>query len=343
MNDQSTSRRANAQESNSKDKENDFFAARLMEYLAVAAFALDCRGRVLIWNKACERLTGISANEVVGTKEHWKALYDTERPCLADLVVENRPKDAETLYAAWTNTEVNPSGLSAENWCVMPRLGKRLYLAFDAGPIYDDKGQLVAVVETLRDLTSHKEMETELEELAGRDALTSIANRRTFDNKLAEEWRRAGRHGAPLSLLMIDVDLFKQYNDGYGHQAGDECLKRVALSIQQEVARAEDLAARIGGEEFAVVLPHTPLEGAMTVAERIRRAVEGARLPHGISRVSDHVTVSMGVVSSCADIPLADFVARADQALYRAKKNGRNRVEPYVSPVDLIEIDRKSA
>lgn len=258
-------------------------------------------------------------------------------------MVENRPEDAERLYAAWTNTEVNPRGLSTENWCVMPRLGKRLYLAFDAGPIYDDKGQLIAVIETLRDLTSHKEMETELEQLAGRDALTAIPNRRTFDNRLAEEWRRGERHGAPLSLIIIDVDFFKQYNDGYGHQAGEECLKRVALTIQKELSRAEDLAARIGGEEFAVLLPHTPLEGAMTVAERIRRAVAGARLPHDKSTVAAHVTVSMGIVSSNADIPLADFVARADQALYRAKKEGRNRAELYVSSPNLIEIDRKSA
>lgn len=305
------------------------FAARLMEHLAVAAFVLDRSSRILIWNRACERLTGIPAAEMIGASDHWKALYDQERPCLADLLIQGRREDAKTLYEAWSDTETNPEGLSAENWCVMPRIGRRCYLAFDVGPIFDDTGELVAVVETLRDLTPHKRLETELENLAGRDALTSIANRRTFDAKLAEEWLRAKRLGAPLSLLTVDVDFFKQYNDDYGHPMGDECLKVIAKSLQAQALRAGDLAARIGGEEFAVILPQTPNEGALAVAERIRLVVEGARICHSRSAVSPVVTVSIGVLTATTEISLEDFVKKADAALYEAKKHGRNRVVNY--------------
>jgi diguanylate cyclase (GGDEF)-like protein/PAS domain S-box-containing protein len=312
------------------ERESGLFAAKLMEHLAVAAFVLDRSCRVVIWNRACERLTGIPAAEVIGTRNHWQALYDKQRPCLADLMVRGRLEEAKTLYEVWSDSEVNPNGVSTENWCVMPRIGRRCYLAIDAGPIYDDTGQLIAVVETLRDLTSHKQMATELRKLAGRDSLTSIANRRSFDQKLEDEWRRADRHKDPLSLLMIDVDFFKQYNDAYGHQKGDECLREIACRIRNNAMRAGDLAARLGGEEFAIILPQTPNEGAMAAAERIRRAVENARIPHSASMVSPHVTVSIGVMTSGGGGDVADVLSKADIALYDAKKTGRNRISNYV-------------
>lgn len=319
-------RRAAPEQIGPSERERGLFAAKLMEHLAVAAFVLDRAGRVLIWNKACERLTGVPAAEMIGAAGHWKALYQEKRPCLADLLLEGRLEEAKDLYEAWSDTEVNPEGLSAENWCVMPRLGRRCYLAFDVGPIYDESGQVIAVVETLRDLTAHKRMETELETLAGHDALTSIANRRTFDSRLSEEWRRGKRAGAPLSLLMIDVDYFKQYNDTNGHPMGDQCLRIVAGCLQGQALRAGDVAARIGGEEFAVILPQTPNDGAVAVAERLRETVEGARVPHGASLVSPFVTISVGVTTSSGDMELDDFAATADKALYQAKKNGRNRI-----------------
>jgi diguanylate cyclase (GGDEF)-like protein/PAS domain S-box-containing protein len=304
----------------------DLFAARLMEHLAVAAFVLDATGRVLIWNRACERLTGFSAHELLGTKDHWMAFYDSQRPCLADLVREGRIAEAERHYAAWSSTEVNPYGLSAENWCVMPRIGRRIYVGIDVGPIYNDKGETVAVVETMRNMTAQKEMETQLVELAGRDPLTGLANRRAFDRKLADEWKRAAQAFSPTCLLLVDVDYFKQCNDNHGHSVGDDCLKKISQIMNQEALRPDDLVARIGGDEFAVILPHTPISGARIVAERIRQAVEDADLPH-VQGVSTRISVSVGVASSVEYADVAEFVSDADSALYRAKAGGRNCVE----------------
>jgi diguanylate cyclase (GGDEF)-like protein len=263
---------------------------------------------------------------MIGASDHWKALFNQKRPCLADLLIQGRLEDAKSLYEAWSDPETNPNGLSSEGWCAMPRTGIPRYLAFDVEPIYGESGELIAVVETLRDLTSHKLMETELETRAGQDALTSIANRRTFDTKLAEECVRAARHGAPLSLLVVDVDFFKQYNDIYGHQMGDECLKLVAQIVKDNALRRSDLAARIGGEEFAVILPQTSNQGAAAVATRLRCAVEGSRMLHSGSPISSSVTVSIGVITRTTDMDAVLFFTRADAALSEAKKRGRNRV-----------------
>jgi diguanylate cyclase (GGDEF)-like protein len=167
-----------------------------------------------------------------------------------------------------------------------------------------------------------------LENLAFLDGLTGIANRRQFDEHLEREWRRLTRRSAPLSLLMIDIDHFKGLNDHYGHGYGDDCLRRVAGALADVARRSGDLPARYGGEEFAVVLPDTGTDGALTVAEKIRAAVEALRLPHVASRVAGHVTVSVGVAGG---IPRhrgtpRELVNAADRALYRAKSSGRNRI-----------------
>src|SRR5690606_37035045 len=130
------------------------------------------------------------------------------------------------------------NGLRAENWCTMPQIGSRLYLAIDAGPIFDDQGKLIAVVETLRDMTEQKNAQTALQNLAAHDGLTGIANRRAFDERLGTEWLRAARDRQSISLLLLDVDFFKRYNDAYGHQQGDECLRKVAEVMAGAVFRA---------------------------------------------------------------------------------------------------------
>lgn len=132
------------------------FAVTLMEHLVVPTFVLDAGGRVIIWNRACERLTGVTAAEVVGTREHWQAFYASPRPCLADLVATDDQNQIARLYTVHAAPSAPSFGVHAENWCVMPRRGESLYLAVDAGPVYDESGSLVAVVETLRDITEQR-------------------------------------------------------------------------------------------------------------------------------------------------------------------------------------------
>lgn len=304
------------------------FATNLMQFLVVPTFVLDRQGKVLIWNKACERLTGIAGADVIGTTEHWRAFYETPRACLADLIVHNRLDEINALYVTHDDPAGQAYGVHAENWCVMPVQGSRLYLAIDAGPIFDQTGELIAVVETLRDITVQKKAQTTLEGLAYQDGLTGIYNRRAFDEKLEIEWARSGREKTAMALIMIDVDFFKKYNDHYGHQAGDSCLKTLASSLSKSVVRPHDVVARYGGEEFVVILPNCDAAGALAVGQRISDGVLNLRIPHAESTVGDYVTVSMGAATCIAPDNQGQqgLVTLADAALYRAKKAGRNQL-----------------
>lgn len=302
-------------------------AVRLMQHLIVPTFVLDTERRVTIWNHACERLTGIPASEMVGTSDHWRAFYNEPRPCLADIVALDEFDQLEKLYAAHTSPGEFGHGLRAENWCIMPIKGERRYLAVDAGPIFDDRGKLIAVVETLRDMTDQKRAELALQSLAAHDSLTSLANRRSLDEKLQIEWKCGIRAKTSLAFILADIDHFKNFNDHYGHQKGDDCLRAVASAIGATVFRPADMTARYGGEEFAVVMPNTDLNGANAVAERIREAIVDLALPHEASETAPYVTLSMGVSAVVPDSAssIDSLIAAADAALYQAKHAGRNR------------------
>jgi diguanylate cyclase (GGDEF)-like protein len=321
------------------------FAHRMMATLALPIFVLDRAGCVIMWNEACERLTGVPADEMLGTREHGRCFYGSQRATLADIMLANSSSDQGSLYARHV-AHAPSARLNAESWCEMPRTGRRRYLAADATPVFDDEGRLAAVVETLRDLTDEKEAQVALEQLATRDSLTGLANRRCFDDTLQAEWTRATRSEQPLSLLMVDVDHFKAYNDQHGHLGGDACLKQIAGAVAGEM-RANDLVARYGGEEFAVILPNQSLKGAAIVAERIRARVEQLHMPGAptMTAVSGAaarpavalaeeaspasvVTVSIGAATAMASHQhtASELVAIADAALYRAKHMGRNRI-----------------
>jgi len=170
-----------------------------------------------------------------------------------------------------------------------------------------------------------------LKQLSFMDGLTQVANRRRFDDTLVNELRRAARQQYELSLLMIDVDYFKLFNDNYGHGLGDQCLTRVAQAMLVEVNRPMDLLARYGGEEFVVLLPDTDLEGACKVAESLRKAVAAIQIAHVYSPFAAHVTISVGVACNTQSEARSatELLNQADQALYLAKQAGRNQVKSW--------------
>jgi diguanylate cyclase (GGDEF)-like protein len=167
-----------------------------------------------------------------------------------------------------------------------------------------------------------------LRDLANLDGLTGVPNRRRFDEQLDEEWALSTRYRTPLSLILIDIDFFKSYNDTYGHLMGDDCLSKVAKTLLQGVGRPPDLLARYGGEEFVCLLPNTGAEGAKTIGGRLRDAVATLGIPHERSTAEDHVTISLGAATRVAsgDERVSVLVNQADGNLYRAKEQGRNRL-----------------
>jgi two-component system chemotaxis family response regulator WspR len=172
------------------------------------------------------------------------------------------------------------------------------------------------------------ELNAELQRLSTVDTLTGLSNRRYFDECLRPQWNLAVREQRPFCMLMIDVDDFKRYNDSYGHIAGDGVLRHVAAAIHRTFRRPTDLAARVGGEEFAVILPATAFAAACELAEAVRDGIARLCIPHRAGGVADHVTVSVGGVVAIpqqADA-FAPFIEAADRALYEAKRSGRNRV-----------------
>lgn len=197
------------------------------------------------------------------------------------------------------------------------------------------QGEVEALIGFMFDITERKNTEQklivlqkELEELSFKDALTGVYNRRMFDSVMEVEWANAKRNRQPLSLLMLDIDYFKQYNDFYGHIHGDECLKRVAKELNKVATRSRDFFARFGGEEFIIVLPETDEKAARMIAERCRSLIFKAQIPHEKSLVSQMLTVSIGVSTI---IPIhsdeaINFIAAVDRQLYQAKETGRNRI-----------------
>ncbi len=172
-----------------------------------------------------------------------------------------------------------------------------------------------------------QERTKQLELLSNLDGLTGIANRRKMDDYLHHEWKLALRNKYPLSLIILDIDFFKNYNDTYGHPAGDDCLKKIVKALSSSLKRSTDFVARYGGEEFVVILSNTAQEGALEIAENIRKAVEELLIPHATSLVFSSVTISLGISTlvSFANTSLSGFMKSADEALYGAKQSGKNR------------------
>ena len=182
----------------------------------------------------------------------------------------------------------------------------------------------------------------QLRELVTIDGLTQLANRRRFDEYLTQEWKRAAREQMPISLLLGDLDFFKRYNDTYGHQAGDDCLRSCGAAIMNSVKRPADLAARYGGEEFVLVLPNTETNGAICVAQKIREKIAALKIVHAKSTVSGYITLSLGIATLIPEPnkSLEELILAADTALYEAKRAGRDRYVIYAPELET-ELDAK--
>jgi diguanylate cyclase (GGDEF)-like protein/PAS domain S-box-containing protein len=267
-------------------------------------------GRIEYANPACDRYLGYAADDLVGRS-------------LAELLAnkEAYPDGRAVMEAIGHGTcEV----------LIRRRDGGLRAMDLTMTPMHAADGLFVAV---LHDITRHKQSEDALQRAAMLDPLTMIPNRRQFDAFMEKEWQRAIRNGQPLSLVVLDVDHFKLYNDTLGHVAGDACLQKVARALQAHALRPTDLAARYGGEEFVLLFAETPADAAARLAESLRAAVEGLQLPNPRSPTSRWITVSVGV-ATIVPTKLDDieqlFVC-ADRAMYAAKAAGRNRVETTVA------------
>ncbi len=286
--------------------------------------------RIIECNSTAEEVFGCPREEIVS-----KTLVDFSQSFQSDGEKSGkklrqkiaRVREKGKKFFEWTHKRADGIPFSGEISLTSVGFGKREYIMAIIRDIHGRK-KLEQELRVARNKL--KKANERLEEQAIFDELTGILNRRGFERALSEEWNRCRRLQKPLSLLIIDIDFFKQYNDSYGHVEGDDCLKRIAGLLKENVRRAGDTASRYGGEEFAAILPATPMEGAKTVAENIRQAVKEAEIEHPSSPIADFVTVSVGAHTLIPgpDKEPGTLVKTADQALYRAKNAGRNRVEP---------------
>ncbi len=243
------------------------------------------------------------------------------------------PQDVDHVTSRYLNAFVKKSPFQIE-YRLQHQNGKYRWVVDIGRPFDDWKGRFGGYIGTCVDIHDRRlsqarlhQVNVQLERLSREDALTRIANRRRFDEYIGQEWDRAARRHAPLSLIIADIDYFKAYNDRYGHIAGDKTLREMARSFQLVVDRPADLVARYGGEELAVVLPETGAKGARSLAEKIHGAVRALAIPHEASPVTTYVTVSLGVgtITPTPDTSLSAFIEIVDRALYQAKQEGRNR------------------
>ncbi|UVO20228.1 sensor domain-containing diguanylate cyclase [Stutzerimonas stutzeri] len=227
------------------------------------------------------------------------------------------------------------SGLDHEaDYRALTRDGRYVWIRDVVHVLRNAAGEVEALVGFMFDISERKQTEQQLlqlqkqlEELSYQDGLTGVANRRMFDSRLQMEWSNAQRNRLPLSLILLDIDYFKQYNDHYGHVRGDDCLKSVGQALSGAAVRPRDLLARYGGEEFVLLLPETDAQAAAQVAERCRQLIRGQNIQHAHSQVAPLLTISLGVgtlIPGPLDQPQA-FLERVDRLLYKAKHQGRNQ------------------
>ncbi|NVM74635.1 diguanylate cyclase (GGDEF)-like protein/PAS domain S-box-containing protein [Duganella sp. SG902] len=285
----------------------------IVNNMAEGLLIFEADGRIQMTNPACDKYLGYQMEPLAG-----RSIHDLLNPLVAQEYL-----DYFARYAAAPQSAHNHG---TREVIIRHRNGSSVCMDLTLTPMYLRQPLFIGL---LHDITHHKQSEDALQRAAMVDPLTKIANRRHFDTFLEKEWQRAMRSGQPLSLVVLDVDHFKLYNDTLGHPAGDACLQQVAQAIASHALRPTDLAARYGGEEFVILFAETDGDSAHLLAESIRAHIESLQIPHPRSTTSAWLTVSIGVATihpHQLDNTESLFVA-ADRAMYAAKEGGRNQVQ----------------
>jgi len=301
---------------------------------------MDKDGRIVLFNKAAESLTGYKFKDVK-YKTPWDLfIIDDEiesvKKVFFQLSAGNFP-NKHTNY--WLTKDKNKRLIDWSNTAITDKSGNIAYIIATGIDVTEKKAAEDGIKSHIRNLENMVAKRTfeltkanaELESLSHIDRLTNIFNRGYFDEVIEKEIERGKRSIKPLSLLMCDVDFFKNYNDAYGHVAGDNCLIRCATILNDYFSRAADFVARYGGEEFVVILPGTDARNALDLANKLIIEIQAYNLLHEFSSISKVVTISMGLVTKRPDelTKSTALIEEADKALYQAKKNGRNQVQIY--------------
>ncbi len=301
----------------------------IIDFLPDATFAIDSEGKVIAWNRAIEEMTGIRAEYMLGKGEYEYALpfYGVRRPILIDLALKPEEEIGKEI-----------SFVSRKGDCLIIELddpiivgGKEMFMWGKASPVYDSDGNIIGAIESVRDINDNKKTEKALQKskekyqkLSLIDDLTKLYNSRHFYNQLKSEIKRVNRYNHPLTLLMLDVDNFKKYNDSFGHLEGNKVLAQLGKLIRKSM-RSSDSAYRYGGEEFMVILPETEGSKGMLVAERIRSDFKDESF-HPAAEMIVHLTISIGIAQYINQEDLTDFIKRADENMYKAKEQGKDRL-----------------
>lgn len=288
-------------------------ASEAFNYLEIENPATKRSADLILMDMMMPKISGLEACKTIKSKDYLKDI---------PIIVVTGLSDMENLELAFEADAMDYIVKPVNKVELLSRVRSSLKLKKEIDQRKARELELLGVTRQLQ------EANRLLEQLSMHDGLTDVANRRYFDQYLEKEWRRAARTNAPVSLLMIDIDYFKKFNDRYGHQSGDECLKQVAQALKTETKRTQDFIARYGGEEFAVVLPQTDNDGAVALARKLRTRIEELNIAHEASGAGTRVTISIGAATRRSNPSLSceTLLHAADQALYSAKHKGRNRV-----------------
>ncbi len=285
--------------------------ASIVEFSDDAIIGQSLEGIVTNWNSGANKLFGYTEEEILGRS-------------VFQLVPSDHSDETPVIIAKIVNGEP----LEHYETVRLRKDGTMIDVSLTMSPIKNASGRITSASAIYHDITERKQTEELLRRLSNLDSLTGISNRRAFDIFLDEEWKRARRSGYKISMMMVDVDRFKRYNDAYGHIKGDECLRQTAQTLIQNAQRPGDLVARYGGEEFVVIFSMQEDYQAIRFAEKMCKGIEALKIPHEKSDISAYITVSIGIASMIPteDISQVDLIKSADDALYMAKNAGRNRV-----------------